>query len=84
MVGDCPPTVHERQNLALLHRPDATAYLKHLAFPVLPVTGSEDHLSTETGQNQIAQVLPDSEAHVVHGSGHLLPFEKPVELANSR
>ncbi|MBL3685055.1 hypothetical protein F2981_28345 (plasmid) [Sinorhizobium meliloti] len=37
-VEDCPPAVHERQHRALMARPDATAYLPDLCFPVLLLT----------------------------------------------
>lgn len=83
MVEDCPPEVHERQNLALLHRPDAFAYLGTLNFPVLLVTGSEDHLSTERVHAEIARALPDAETQVIPGGGHLLTFEKPTEVARA-
>lgn len=81
MVSDCPPAVHECQNLALLHRLDARAYPQHLGFPVLLVTGSEDHLTTETVHDRTALALPDAEAKVVPGAGNLMKFEKPVDLA---
>jgi pimeloyl-ACP methyl ester carboxylesterase len=81
MVEDCPPEVHARQNLALLYRPDALSYLDQLRFPVLLVTGSEDHLSTEAVHAEIAKALPDAESQIVPGGGHLLTFEKPAEVA---
>ncbi|MFN4154159.1 MAG: alpha/beta fold hydrolase [Paracoccaceae bacterium] len=81
MVEDCPPEVHARQNLALLYRPDALAYLPELAFPALLVTGDEDHLSTVPVHAEIATALPNAESHVVPGGGHLLTFEKPAEVA---
>jgi len=83
MVEDCPPEVHERQNLALLHRPDAFAYLGQLAFPVLLLTGDQDHLSTEAVHSAIAAALPDAEAQVLPGAGHLLTFEKPLQVAQA-
>lgn len=83
MVMDCPPEVHERQNLALLHRPDAFACLGGFDFPVLLVTGSEDHLSTEAVHAEIARALPDAESQVIPGGGHLLTFEKPAEVAQA-
>lgn len=81
MVEDCPPEVHARQNLALLYRPDALSYLGRFRFPVLLVTGSEDHLSTEAVHAEIAKILPDAESQIVPGGGHLLTFEKPAEVA---
>jgi pimeloyl-ACP methyl ester carboxylesterase len=83
MVEDCRPDVHARQNLALLHRPDAQTYLKDLPFPVLLITGSQDHLSTEAVHAEIAQALPDAEQLVLPDGGHLLTFEQPLEIARA-
>ncbi|UFW80409.1 MULTISPECIES: alpha/beta fold hydrolase [Rhizobium] len=77
MVEDCPPDVHERQNRSLVARPDATAYLSAFDFPVLLMTGAEDHLSTPIVQETIAELLRDCETVVIEDAGHLLPFEQP-------
>jgi pimeloyl-ACP methyl ester carboxylesterase len=82
MVEDCSAEVHARQNIALLNRPDAAAYLPDFRFPVLLATGSEDHLSTEAAHAEIAALIADAESHVIAGSGHLLPFERPEALAS--
>lgn len=81
MVEDCEPLVQERQNRALLTRPDATQFLPQLRFPVLLVTGSEDHLSTSASNGEIAKCLRDAELQVIDDAGHLLPFERPEELS---
>jgi pimeloyl-ACP methyl ester carboxylesterase len=83
MVEDCPADVHERQSRALLNRPDATRYLGSLDFPVLLLTGAEDHLSTAASHAAIAALLKDAEARVIEGSGHLLPFEQPTRVAET-
>lgn len=83
MVIDCGPEVHERQNLALLHRPDATTYIGEYPFPVLLITGAEDHLSTEAVHGAIAAQIPDAQSVVLDGAGHLLPFEQPEAVART-
>lgn len=80
MVEDCAPEVQERQNRALIARPDATRHLEQLHFPVLLVTGSEDHLSSRASNDEIAKRLKDAEVRVIDDAGHLLPFEQPQEL----
>lgn len=80
MVADCPPEVHERQNRALMVRPDATQFLPQLNFPVLLVTGAADHLSTPASNDGIAERLRDAEVRTIDDAGHLLPFERPEEL----
>lgn len=83
MVEDCPTVVHERQNLALLHRPDATAYIGKFSFPVLLTAGDEDHLCTEAVQKRVAAKIPDCTCVIISGAGHLLPFEQPQMVANA-
>ncbi|WP_425101956.1 alpha/beta fold hydrolase [Tropicibacter sp. S64] len=83
MVIDCGPEVHERQNLALLHRPDATAYIGAFPFPVLLITGDEDHLSTRAVHDAIAEHIPDATSVVIDGAGHLLPFEQPEAVGRT-
>lgn len=83
MVEDCPAEVHERQNRALLSRPDASRYIGDFDFPVLLMTGSEDHLSTAESHGQIAALIPDAESIVIEGAGHLLPFEQPQRVVDA-
>ncbi|WP_100188239.1 alpha/beta fold hydrolase [Marinomonas sp. BSi20584] len=83
MVEDCSAEVHERQNLALLHRPDATQYIGKFSFPVLLITGAEDHLSTEAVHSAIAAQIPGAKSLVLANSGHLLPFEQPVVVSQT-
>ncbi len=83
MVEDCGPEAHERQNLALLTRPDATSYIGAFPFPVLLMTGSEDHLSTEAAHAAIAARIPDARSVVLFGAGHLLPFEQPQAVSET-
>lgn len=83
MVIDCGPEVHERQNLALLHRPDATRYMSDFPFPVLLITGNEDHLSTEAVHAALAAQIPDAVSMVLDGAGHLLPFEQPEAVSRT-
>ncbi|WP_324765189.1 alpha/beta hydrolase (plasmid) [Sinorhizobium meliloti] len=80
MAEDCPPAVHERQHRALMARPDATAYLPDLCFPVLLLTGSEDHLASRASNEALAKLLKDAEVQVIEDAAHLLPFEQPEEV----
>jgi len=83
MVVDCGAAVHERQNLALLHRPDATTYIGDFPFPVLLITGDQDHLSTKDVHDAVAAKIPDATSLVVAGAGHLLPFEQPQAVSET-
>lgn len=77
MVVDCGPEVHARQNRALLTRPDAAGYVGGFGFPVLLVTGDQDHLAPEADQVAFAGLFPRAEVRVIAGAGHLTPFEQP-------
>ncbi|MEJ2020408.1 MAG: alpha/beta hydrolase, partial [Maritimibacter sp.] len=81
MVEDCGAEVHERQNLALLTRPDATTYIGDFPFPVLLITGDQDHLSTKDVHDAVAAKIPDAKSLVLAGAGHLLPFEQPQAVS---
>ncbi|NIZ14895.1 alpha/beta fold hydrolase [Phaeobacter sp. HF9A] len=83
MVVDCGPEVHERQNLALLHRPDATTYIGDFPFPVLLITGDQDHLLTKEVHDAVAAKIPDATSLVLAGAGHLLPFEQPQAVSET-
>jgi len=83
MVEDCGAAVHERQNLALLHRPDATTYIGDFPFPVLLITGDQDHLSTKEVHDAVAAKIPDATSIVLAGAGHLLPFEQPKAVSET-
>lgn len=77
MVVDCGCQVHARQNRALLTRPDAGAYVGQFGFPVLLITGDQDHLSPQADQQAFAGLFQRAEVQVIAGAGHLTPFEQP-------
>jgi pimeloyl-ACP methyl ester carboxylesterase len=77
MVMDCGPAVHARQNRALLTRPDAGDYVGAFDFPVLLITGDQDHLSPEPAQRLFASLFQRAQVAVIAGAGHLTPFEQP-------
>jgi pimeloyl-ACP methyl ester carboxylesterase len=82
MVMDCGPEVHARQNRALLTRPDAAGYVGGFGFPVLLITGDQDHLSPEADQVEFAGLFPQAEVRVIAGAGHLTPFEQPQAVVD--
>ncbi len=80
MVIDCTPEIHERQNLALLHRNNAESFIGEFTFPVLLISGSEDHISTEAVNRDLESRIPDAKTVIFPGAGHLLTFEQPQEV----
>lgn len=73
--------IHARQIRALISRPDATAYLKTIACPVLLMVGRNDKWSPVSQHEEIGAALPDAEITVIEGAGHFAPFERPREVA---
>ena len=80
MVLKMGPEVHERQIVALLHRPDATLHLPDVTCPVLLITGAQDGWSPAKQHHEIAALLPHAEVHVIDDAGHFLPVERPEEM----
>lgn len=72
---------HERQIRALINRPVATDYLPAITAPALLLSGTEDTWSPPADHERMAELMPNAELHVVEGSGHFLPVEKPDALA---
>jgi 3-oxoadipate enol-lactonase len=55
--------------------------LGDIAAPTLAITGSDDPGSTPDMSHRLAAAIPDAHAVVVEGARHLLPLERPGELA---
>lgn len=55
--------------------------LGSIAVPALAVTGGDDPGSTPDMTHRLAAALPDCRAVVVSGARHMLPVERPRELA---
>ena len=55
--------------------------LGRITVPALAVTGSDDPGSTPEMTRRLADAMPDCRAVVVPGARHMLPVERPQELA---
>jgi pimeloyl-ACP methyl ester carboxylesterase len=55
--------------------------LADITAPTLAITGSDDPGSTPDMSHRLAEAVPDADAVVVEGARHLLPLERPGELA---
>lgn len=65
---------------ATMARPDRSALLDG-SKPTLVVTASHDTVIPPETVARYAASIPGVQQHVVAGAGHLLPMEKPAELA---
>jgi pimeloyl-ACP methyl ester carboxylesterase len=66
---------------ALMERPDSVPTVKTISVPVLALAGQEDQASTPAEMAVIQQLLPLSEYHLIRGTGHFAPYEKPEAVA---
>ncbi len=60
---------------------ELTAHLSAFSGPLLAVTGDLDQGSTPRMSEHLAAAVPHGRSRVVPGVGHMLPEERPAELA---
>ncbi len=68
-----------RSNIGLLDY-DVREALFELDLPALVVTGELDRLTPPRFAHEMADLLPQSELHLLPGAGHQVMFERPDEL----
>lgn len=83
MVRRAGAAVHERQIRALLGRPDAMAYIPHIACPILLVAARQDGWSPIAQHREIAAAAPDAELTIIENAGHFAPLERPAEVTTA-
>lgn len=64
-------------------RHTATQFASAVRVPTLLLPGALDNLSTVKGLRQLRDLLPQGQLEVIRGSGHLVHYEKPAQLARS-
>ncbi|MEJ2036575.1 MAG: alpha/beta hydrolase [Maritimibacter sp.] len=81
MVLRKTPDLHARQINALVHRPDASAYLPGITCPVLLVVGRQDQWSPVAQHQDMLRLLPDARLEIIENAGHFAPVEQPDVVA---
>jgi pimeloyl-ACP methyl ester carboxylesterase len=81
MWRDVGPTVYAQQCRAVMERPDCRAQLRELRVPVLVTCGQEDQVTPPAFARKLAGLIPSARLALVERCGHLLPLERPNELA---
>lgn len=81
-VADChPPSMAGfRESLAEHERTEALAAFR--TVPVVVLAGLADRLCALPHSRRIAAALPEAEFLVYAGAGHMLPMERPEEVAD--
>lgn len=72
---------YERQQRANIARPDSRATLATIAAPTMVVVGERDVLTPPELAKEMAAGISGATLHIVPGSGHLPPIERPDETA---
>lgn len=69
------------QHRAVAARPDHRAMLPTLRMPTLVIAGALDPLIPPAQSKEVADAIPGAVWREVDGVGHLLPWERPQDLA---
>lgn len=66
---------------AALNRPDRTCLLTTIRVPTLLAVGREDRITPVAQHEEMASLIPGARLSIIEQSGHMLPLERPAELA---
>ena len=73
-------TVFERQQRALLARPDIAEAIAAITVPTLVAVGDRDVICTSDDARALSARIPGSHFHLLRSCGHLAPLERPGEV----
>ena len=73
-------TVFERQQRALLARPDLSEAIAAIHVPTLVAVGDRDRICTPDDARALAGRIPGAQFHLLRACGHLAPLERPGEV----
>ncbi len=80
MVCRATPEIHEKQIMALLHRPDAQPVLGTIRCPTIVLCGRQDRWSLPEQHEPIAAAIAGARLVIAENCGHFLPVEAPDVL----
>ncbi len=72
--------VFERQQRALLARPDIAPAIDAVHVPTLVAVGDRDRICLPDDARALADHIPDARFHELRHCGHLAPMERPGEV----
>jgi len=72
--------VFERQQRALLARPDITPAIDAVRVPTLVAVGDRDRICLPEDARALAERIPQARFHELRHCGHLAPIERPGEV----
>jgi pimeloyl-ACP methyl ester carboxylesterase len=83
MGTDLGAAVAVRQMQALLHYPGFSGDLGAITCPTLLICGDQDKRTPVAVHERLAEKIPAATLHVIRGSGHFTPIERPVEVTGA-
>ncbi|APX65774.1 alpha/beta fold hydrolase [Sphingomonas sp. gentR] len=72
--------VFERQQRALLARPDIGPAIAAVRVPTLVAVGDRDRICLPADARELADRITDARFHEIRNCGHLAPIERPGEV----
>jgi pimeloyl-ACP methyl ester carboxylesterase len=76
MASDTGPEVFQRQQRAIMARPDSRPILASIACPTMLVFGRQDGITTIEHQNEMRNAIPDVRLEIIEDCGHMMTLEK--------
>lgn len=80
MADRTGPVVFERQQHALLARPDISEAIAAIRVPTLVAVGDRDCICSLEDALSLSLRIPGARFHLLRGCGHLSPLERPGEV----
>lgn len=80
MIERKTPSQFERQQNALIHRPDATEVLTSLTCPTCFICGDQDAWSPLQRHYDMARFVPGAPVFSIKNSGHMSTMEQPEQV----
>lgn len=77
------PAAFERQERAIIERPDSRGNLPDISCPTLVLCGREDSLTPVHLHEELAGGIPGASLRVVEHCGHLSTLERPEEVTEA-
>ena len=83
MADAIGPDAFERQEAAIINRPDSREDLPAIACPTLVICGREDALTPVHLHEEMAALIPGSRLQVIERCGHLSTIERPAAVSEA-
>ena len=72
--------VFERQQRAILARPDISSAIAAVRVPTLVAVGERDRICLPADARELSDHIPGSQFHEIRNCGHLAPLERPGQV----